>query len=36
MTKHLAPIILFVYNPPWHTQQTLDALAKNEFYFLLL
>lgn len=26
----LAPIILFVYNRPWHTGQTLDALAKNE------
>lgn len=26
----LAPIILFVYNRPWHTQQTLDALAKND------
>ena len=30
MTENLAPIILFVYNRPWHTQQTLDALAKNE------
>ena len=27
--KQLAPIVLFVYNRPWHTQQTLDALAKN-------
>jgi hypothetical protein len=26
----LAPIVLFVYNRPWHTQQTLNALAKNE------
>jgi len=26
----LAPIVLFVYNRPWHTQQTLDALSKNE------
>lgn len=26
----LAPIILFVYNRPWHTQQTIDALKKNE------
>lgn len=26
----LAPIVLFVYNRPWHTQQTLDALVKNE------
>ncbi|MDJ1471636.1 glycosyltransferase [Xanthocytophaga flava] len=25
----LAPIILFVYNRPWHTQQTLIALAQN-------
>lgn len=30
MQNNLAPIILFVYNRPWHTQQTLDALAKNE------
>jgi hypothetical protein len=26
----LAPIILFVYNRPWHTRQTLEALSKNE------
>jgi acetyltransferase-like isoleucine patch superfamily enzyme len=26
----LSPIILFVYNRPWHTQQTLEALAKND------
>ena len=25
----LAPIILFVYNRPWHTEQTLTALEKN-------
>lgn len=25
----LAPIVLFVYNRPWHTQQILEALAKN-------
>ena len=25
----LAPIVLFVYNRPWHTQQTLEALAQN-------
>ena len=25
----LAPIILFVYNRPWHTEQTLEALSKN-------
>ena len=27
--KSLAPIILFVYNRPWHTLQTLEALSKN-------
>lgn len=26
---HLAPIILFVFNRPWHTEQTLEALANN-------
>ena len=26
----LAPIILFVYNRPWHTEQTLHALMQNE------
>lgn len=26
----LAPIILFVYNRPWHTEQTLEALMQNE------
>lgn len=26
---NLAPIILFVYNRPWHTRQTLEALSKN-------
>jgi hypothetical protein len=25
----LSPIILFVYNRPWHTEQTLTALSKN-------
>ena len=25
-----APIILFVYNRPWHTKQTVEALQKNE------
>ncbi|HEY4324116.1 MAG TPA: glycosyltransferase family 2 protein [Mucilaginibacter sp.] len=25
----LAPIVLFVYNRPWHTEQTLNALASN-------
>jgi hypothetical protein len=27
---NFAPIVLFVYNRPWHTQQTLEALKKNE------
>ncbi|MCM2351382.1 MAG: glycosyltransferase [Bacteriovoracaceae bacterium] len=26
-----APIVLFVYNRPWHTQQTIKALQKNDF-----
>ena len=26
----LAPIVLFVYNRPWHTEQTLKALSKND------
>jgi len=26
----LAPVALFVYNRPWHTEQTLNALAANE------
>src|SRR5476651_1758025 len=26
----LAPIVLFVYNRPWHVEQTLNALAANE------
>jgi len=30
MMLDLAPIILFVYNRPVHTQQVLDALAKNK------
>jgi FkbM family methyltransferase len=25
-----APIVLFVYNRPWHTEQTLNALMQNE------
>lgn len=29
-TSTLAPIILFTYNRPWHTKQTLDALVKND------
>lgn len=27
---NLSPIILFVYNRPWHTEQTVEALKKNE------
>ncbi len=27
---NLAPIVLFVYNRLWHTQQTIEALKKNE------
>lgn len=26
----LAPVVLFVYNRPWHTKQTIEALQKNE------
>lgn len=26
---NLSPIVLFVYNRPWHTKKTLDALANN-------
>ncbi|ENT6808903.1 glycosyltransferase [Vibrio vulnificus] len=29
-TNTLAPIVVFVYNRPWHTQQTIEALQKNE------
>lgn len=28
--KALAPIVLFVYNRPWHTRHTIEALQKNE------
>ncbi len=28
--KNLSPIILFVYNRPWHTEQTVEALKKNK------
>lgn len=28
--NNLAPIVLFCYNRPWHTEQTLDALMLNE------
>jgi len=30
MKNIYAPIILFVYNRPWHTEQTLEALMENE------
>lgn len=30
MTSNLAPIVLFCYNRPWHVEQTLIALSKNE------
>ena len=29
MRSQLAPIVLFVYNRPWHTEQTLTALMQN-------
>src|SRR5687767_6286773 len=29
MDNSLAPIVLFVYNRPWHTLKTLEALSKN-------
>lgn len=30
MKSRPAPIVLFVYNRPWHTRQTVEALQKNE------
>ena len=30
MENRIAPIVLFVYNRPWHTQQTLEALRANK------
>lgn len=30
MMTNLAPIIVFCYNRPWHVEQTLDALSRNE------
>ena len=27
---NLAPIIVFCYNRPWHVEQTLEALSRNE------
>jgi hypothetical protein len=28
--KKITPVVLFVYNRPWHTKQTIEALQKNE------
>jgi hypothetical protein len=28
-STHLAPIVLFVYNRPWHTRQAVEALQRN-------
>ncbi len=28
--NNLAPVVLFVYNRPWHTRQTVEALQKND------
>ena len=30
---NLSPIVLFVYNRPWHTRQTIKALQKNELAY---
>lgn len=30
MSDKFAPIVLFVYNRPWHTEQTLNALKRNK------
>jgi len=30
MNNSLAPVILFVYNRPWHTRQALEALKQND------
>ncbi|WKJ88631.1 glycosyltransferase [Methylomonas montana] len=30
---NLSPVVLFVYNRPWHTRQTIEALQKNELAF---
>lgn len=30
-TMQLAPIVIFTYNRPWHTQQTIEALLQNEY-----
>ena len=29
-SSNITPIVLFVYNRPWHTRQTVEALQKNE------
>jgi len=29
MNDRLSPIVLFVYNRPWHTRQTIEALQNN-------
>src|SRR4051812_43422136 len=29
INKSPAPVIIFVYNRPWHTEQTINALKKN-------
>ncbi len=29
-SNEMAPIVLFVYNRPWHTRKTIEALQKNE------
>ena len=28
--QQLAPIVLFVYNRPWHTKKTIEALKNND------
>jgi hypothetical protein len=30
MNKKLSPIVLFVYNRPWHTEQTIKSLQQNK------
>lgn len=31
MKNQFAPVVLFTYNRPWHTKQTLEALMGNEY-----
>ena len=37
---NLSPIVMFVYNQPWHTQKTIEALqnielaSESEFLFM--